>query len=125
MKKYLFIIIFIASLVVIDACEKDSLEDPVACFTANTNTIKKNSYVTFYICGNAMYNTIYSGDFLSVFNGIDSVNGQGYFVPGDSVEIKFIRAGEYQPWLVSTNANYNGIKREAVPLGHTIVVTDE
>ena len=125
MKRYIIIIILISAIFIIEACEKDPLEDPVACFTSNTTTIKKNEYVTFYICGNAMFNTIYSGDFLSVFNGLDSVNGQGYFVPADSVQIKFIRAGEYQPWLVSTNANYNGIKREAVPLGHTIVVTNE
>lgn len=125
MKKQLFFILIFLAFPFYHACEKkDQLHDPVACFTANTDTIPRNEYVTFYICGDAMYNTIFSGDFLSEFNGIDSANGQGYAVPGDSVIVKYIRAGEYQPWLLSTNANYNGIKRDAVPLGHTIVVTN-
>ena len=105
------------------SCEKkDELTEPLACFTAHTDTITRNEYVTFYICGDAMYNVIFAGDFLSPFHGIDSINGQGYPVVGDSVVVKFIRAGEYQPWLLSTNANYRGIKRHAVPLDHTIIV---
>lgn len=125
MKTNLIVIITIILITGLYSCEKkDVLEDPLACFTANTNTIDRNEYVTFYICGDAMYNVIFAGDFMSLFNGLDSINGQGYPVIGDSVIVKYIRAGEYQPWLVSTNANYNGIKRDAVPLGHTIIVTD-
>jgi hypothetical protein len=125
MKTNLVTIITIILITGLFSCEKkDVLEDPVACFTANTNTISRNEYVTFHICGDAMHNVIFGGDFLSVFNGLDSINGQGYPVIGDSVIVKYIRAGEYQPWLVSTNANYKGIKRDAVPLGHTIIVID-
>ncbi len=123
MKSNLIAIITIILITGLFSCEKkDVLHDPVACFTANTVTIARNEYVTFYICGDAMHNVIFAGDFLSVFNGLDSINGQGYPVIGDSVIVKYIRVGEYQPWLVSTNANYNGIKRDAVPLKHTIIV---
>ncbi len=122
--KNLIVSLIIVSImgVILPSCEKDVLEEPIACFTTNADTITQNEYVTFYICGDAMYNTVFSGDFLSEFNGIDSINGQGYFAPIDSIEIKYIKTGEFQPWLLSTNANYNGIKRDAVPLDHTIVV---
>jgi len=125
MNKYLIILLIIASFCAMLSCEKkDQLEEPVACFTAQTDTIKKNEYVTFYLCGDAMHNVIFTGDFLSVFNGIDSINGQGYPVQSDSVELKYIKTGEFQPWLLSTNANYTGTKRVAIPLNHTIVVIE-
>ncbi len=122
MKKYIFGLPLTLAFLIFFSCEKDVLEDPIACFTCNSDTIKKNEYVTFYICGDAMYNTIFSGDFLSKFVGIDSINGQGNPVPLDSVIVKYTKVGEYQPWLVSTNSNYKGLKRTAVPLSHKIIV---
>jgi len=106
------------------SCEKDVLEEPVACFTSKQDTIYKNEYVRFYICSDAMFNTVFSGDFLSEFNGIDSINGQGYFAPEDSIDIKYIKTGEFQPWLLSTNSNYKGTLKDAIPLDHTIVVIE-
>ena len=126
MKRVILNVLIIAITgILFNACEKDPIEEPVACFYTESTTIKKNEYVRFYICGDAMHNTVFSGDFLSVFNGIDSINGRGYYAPGDSIDIKYIKTGEYQPWLLSTNANYNGILKAAVKLDHTIIVVDE
>ena len=103
MKKMTTKIMTVLLAVTLISCEKDVLEEPLACFTSKQDTIYKNEYVRFYICSDAMFNTVFSGDFLSEFNGIDSINGQGYFAPEDSIDIKYIKTGEFQPWLLSTN----------------------